>query len=90
MRNLIAKNQFIEINKIENHFIYSFLDLASKFNSKWNKIYRLFYPCSYLVNCYILKRYGILEYITFDKVKQEMFQVDPCALIVKYDLKNTF
>ena len=71
LENQIIQGQLTEVNELEDHFVYSSLGLASKSNKKWCKIYYISYFYSYSVNSYTLKGWDILEYITFDKAKQE-------------------
>ena len=72
LKNQIIQGRLTEVSELEDHFICSPLGLAPKSNEKWHIIYHLSYSRGCLVNCYISKEWGVLEYTTFDKTKQEV------------------
>lgn len=72
LENQIAVHRLTEVSKIRDHFISSPLDLAPKSNWKWQKIHHLSYPRARLMNCYIPKEWGVLEYTIFDEAKEEV------------------
>lgn len=90
LENQIAADQLTKVSEIGDYFISSLLGLVSKSNGKWQRIHYLSYPCGHSVNCYIPKKWGALEYTTFDKAKQEVIQAGPSSIMVKHDLKDAF
>lgn len=72
LENQIVVDQITKVSDTGDYFISSSLDLAPKFNDKWHRIHHLSYPRGRLVNCYISKKWGVLDYTTFDEAKQEV------------------
>lgn len=90
LENQIAADRLTEVSEVGDYFISSPLGLAPKSNGKWRKIHYLSYPRGRLVNCHIPKKWGALEYTTFEKAKQEVIRAGPSSIMVKHDLKDAF
>ena len=80
LKNQIVADQLTKMSDIGNYFISSFLGLIAKSNTKWRQIYHLIYLRNHSINYYILKKWGVFEYITFNKAKQELFEASPVVL----------
>ena len=90
IKNQVEVDRFTKVSDIGDYFISFVLDLAPKSNSKLPWIHHLSYLRDRSVNCYILKKWGALEYTIFDETKQEIIGAGLGGTMVIRDLTDAF
>lgn len=82
--------QVISVENLEPPFISSSLDLVSKYDGGFYRIYDLSYPKSYLVNNHIPDGVEELRYTKFQEILDLIVTVGRSCIIIKRNIKDVF